>query len=39
MVSAIAREKQIKHYKRIKKLSLIKSVDPYWQDLYEEICG
>ena len=35
--SAIAREKQIKGGSRKKKIDLIKSVNPEWKDLYEEI--
>ena len=31
--SAIAREKQIKGWVRSKKISLIESVNPYWEDL------
>ncbi|MCM1368474.1 MAG: GIY-YIG nuclease family protein [Roseburia sp.] len=30
---AIAREKQIKHWSRAKKLALINSVNPEWNDL------
>ena len=37
MESAILREKQIKAGSRKKKLILIESVNPYWQDLYEGI--
>jgi putative endonuclease len=32
---AIAREKQIKDYARVKKLALIESVNPEWHDLTE----
>lgn len=39
IVSAIIREKQIKHYKRTKKLLLIESMNPNWDDLYEKICS
>lgn len=35
--SAIIREKQIKHYNRLKKLLLIESLNPNWDDLYEKI--
>ena len=35
--SAIAREKQIKAGSREKKIELIKSLNPEWKDLYEEI--
>jgi len=34
MVSAIDREKQIKNYKRNKKIDLIESINPNWKDLY-----
>jgi putative endonuclease len=34
---AIAREKQIKEWKRKWKAELIQSVNPYWRDLYEDI--
>jgi len=37
MVSAIEREKQIKAGSRKKKLALIESINPVWQDLYETI--
>ena len=33
---AIAREKQIKSWRRSKKIDLIKSLNPMWQDLSEE---
>lgn len=33
---AIAREKQIKGWRRSKKLHLIESLNPRWQDLSEE---
>jgi putative endonuclease len=33
---AIAREKQIKGWRRSKKLDLIKSLNPTWRDLSEE---
>ena len=33
---AIAREKQIKGWRRNKKLALIESMNPKWQDLSEE---
>ncbi len=33
---AIAREKQIKGWLRAKKIALIESVNPKWQDLSEE---
>jgi predicted GIY-YIG superfamily endonuclease len=37
MLSAIAREKQIKAGSRKKKLVLIESVNPGWEDLFEAI--
>jgi len=38
MEAAITREKQIKEWKRAWKLRLIESVNPGWQDLYDELC-
>ena len=35
---AITREKQIKGGSRQKKLDLINRMNPYWKDLYSEIC-
>ena len=35
MLDAIEREKQIKSGSRKKKLELIESINPKWQDLYE----
>ncbi len=32
-IVAIAREKQLKRWKRLRKLELIESVNPTWQDL------
>ena len=37
MISAIAREKQLKGGSRKKKLALIEKVNPYWEDLYEKL--
>jgi len=37
MLSAIAREKQIKAGSRKKKLALIEDLNPQWADLYETI--
>ncbi|MDP3562533.1 MAG: GIY-YIG nuclease family protein [Legionellaceae bacterium] len=37
MVSAIAREKQLKGGSRKKKLALIEKVNLYWDDLYEKL--
>ncbi|NWF88537.1 MAG: GIY-YIG nuclease family protein [Ignavibacteriaceae bacterium] len=36
MISAIAREKQIKGWLRKKKIDLIESTNPQWKDLSEE---
>ncbi len=36
--TAITREKQIKKWKRGWKLELIEKNNPYWNDLYENIC-
>ncbi len=35
--SAIAREKQLKGWKREKKNRLIESINPNWKDLYDDI--
>ena len=37
IASAILREKQIKAGSRRKKLALIESANPNWQDLYEDL--
>ncbi len=37
MQSAIAREKQIKKWKRAWKVALIERTNPEWRDLYPEI--
>lgn len=39
MLSAIAREKQIKAGSRNKKLELIESINLEWCDLYRDICS
>jgi putative endonuclease len=39
MLSAIAREKQMKAGSRKKKIQLIESINPMWRDLYEAIIG
>jgi putative endonuclease len=39
MESAILREKAIKEWQRHWKLELIETSNPYWRDLYPEICG
>ena len=38
MPAAIAREKQLKEWKRAWKLELIESSNPDWRDLYPETC-
>ena len=37
--AAIAREKQLKKWKRKWKLDLIEQSNPDWKDLYEDICN
>ncbi|MGK2907087.1 MAG: GIY-YIG nuclease family protein [Desulfuromonadales bacterium] len=37
MISAIAREKAIKEWKRKWKMDLIERDNPQWRDLYEEL--
>ncbi|WP_026595765.1 GIY-YIG nuclease family protein [Methyloferula stellata] len=37
MIDAIAREKQIKGGSRAKKLALIESFNPEWNDLYDSL--
>ncbi len=37
MTSAIAREKQIKHWNRSWKLRIIEKMNPEWQDLWPQI--
>jgi putative endonuclease len=37
MLSAIAREKQIKAGSRRKKLALIEAMNPTWRDLYSDL--
>jgi putative endonuclease len=37
MPDAIAREKQLKKYSRAKKIALIETTNPNWNDHYEEI--
>jgi len=39
MDSAITLEKTIKAWKRAWKIELIEKSNPYWRDLYAEICG
>ena len=38
MPAAIAREKQLKEWKRAWKLELIENSNPDWRDLYPETC-
>jgi putative endonuclease len=38
MEQAIHREKRLKKYKREQKIALIKSFNPDWRDLFEDIC-
>ena len=35
--AAIAREKQLKNWRREKKIALIESMNPYWKDLGEDL--
>jgi putative endonuclease len=35
--SAIEREKQIKKWRREKKVALIEEMNPTWKDLYDEL--
>jgi putative endonuclease len=37
VLSAIAREKQLKKWKREWKIRLIQSMNPEWKDLYDEL--
>jgi putative endonuclease len=37
VLSAISREKQIKGWTRHKKIELIESINPHWNDLYESM--
>jgi len=37
-VAAITREKQMKKWNRLWKLSLVNRTNPQWRDLYPEIC-
>lgn len=38
-LSAIEREKEIKGWRRQKKVALIESINPFWRDLLEELNG
>lgn len=35
--AALAREKEIKKWRREKKQNLIKTINPHWKDLYNEM--
>ena len=35
--AAISREKQLKKWSRTKKENLIKIINPYWKDLYDDL--
>ncbi|MET0221051.1 MAG: GIY-YIG nuclease family protein, partial [Tardiphaga sp.] len=37
IIAAIQREKNIKHWSREWKIDLIRSINPDWRDLYEDI--
>lgn len=37
IISAIAREKQLKGWSRKKKIALIEKENPFWRDLYDEL--
>jgi len=39
IMGAIKREKQLKEWKRAWKIELIQKSNPYWRDLYADICG
>ena len=39
MVSAIAREKALKEWKRVWKLRLVEDFNPWWEDLYPALFG
>ncbi|MCX6739838.1 MAG: GIY-YIG nuclease family protein [Candidatus Parcubacteria bacterium] len=36
--NAIAREKQLKGWSKAKKMKLIESLNPYYKDLWEDLC-
>ncbi|MGH8494167.1 MAG: GIY-YIG nuclease family protein [Moraxellaceae bacterium] len=38
IMSAISREKLIKRWHRLWKIRLIEEKNPYWRDLFEDIC-
>jgi len=37
MHTAITREKELKLYRRMRKLELIEKINPQWRDLYEDL--
>jgi putative endonuclease len=37
IVSAIAREKKLKHFTRAEKIALIESRNPKWRDLFDDL--
>jgi putative endonuclease len=39
VLAAISREKQIKGYRREKKIALIHAINPEWKDLYLSLTG
>ncbi|MGO4222669.1 GIY-YIG nuclease family protein [Lysobacter sp. TAF61] len=39
MDSAITREKRLKKWNRAWKIRLIEQMNPYWNDLWQDICG
>jgi putative endonuclease len=39
ILAAIAREKQIKNWRRAYKVKVINEFNPKWDDLYDSICG
>jgi putative endonuclease len=39
MISAITREKRIKKWNRAWKIELIEAMNPYWNDLWDDITG
>jgi putative endonuclease len=38
IMAAITREKQLKEWKRAWKIELIQKTNPYWRDLFDDIC-
>jgi len=35
---ALFREKQLKKWRRESKMKLVESINPYWDDLFDDIC-